>query len=236
MSGFSNKESRVYFNIIDGKFCIRVPEGTQGASSRTNKVGNVVHEVYHDNFTGLLTGIRVTDSDEYGKSWNFDFVAGGEEYTLKLSYSNSFAQNFLKILPNIDLSKEFKLTPVTKVVDGKNKSSLFINQGGESLKHAFTRENPNGMPDLVQVKIKGKDTWDDSDRLEFFEKMVNDTIVHKLEENKRVVESVSKPDLSNQVESEEKTGIGSGLSSDVPSDEDFGMKADEEVNPEDLPF
>lgn len=235
MSGFSNRESKVYFNIIDGKFCINVPEGTEGAKSRINKNGKVVHEVYHDSFTGLLTGIRVTESLEYGKSWNFDFVAGGEEYTLKLSYSNSFAQNFLKMLPNIDLSKEFKITPVTKVVEGKNQSSLFINQDGESVKHAFTRENPNGMPDLVKVKVSGKETWDDSDRLEFFEAMVNTTIVPKLEGNKRTGHSVaSKGGVIETLVSGD--GIGVWLSSDVSSDDDFGMGVDEEINPEDLPF
>jgi hypothetical protein len=25
------------------------------------------------------------------------------------------------------------------------------------------------MPDLVKIKVKGKDTWDDSDRMEFLE-------------------------------------------------------------------
>jgi hypothetical protein len=43
------------------------------------------------------------------------------------------------------------------------------NQNGSGLKWAFTKDNPNGMPDLVKIKVKGKDTWDDSDRMEFLE-------------------------------------------------------------------
>ena len=220
MSGFTNRDTKTYFNILGGKFSIRVPEGTEGSVSRVNKVGNTVHEVYHENFEGLLVGIRVTDSVEYGKSWNFDFVAGGEDYTLKLSYSNSFAVAILKMLPNIDLSKPFKLSPVSKVVDGKTQSSLFINQDGQAVKHAYTRENPNGMPDLEKIKVKGKDTWDDSERLEFLENMVITDIAPKLEGNKYQKAPVI-------------------LQSDLEDDVEFGFESndeDEEVNPEDLPF
>jgi phosphoribosylamine-glycine ligase len=65
----------------------------------------------------------------------------------------------------------------TKEVDGKNKSSLFINQNGASIKHAFTRENPNGMPDMEQVTVKGQQVWDDTKRIEFLYNMVATTII-----------------------------------------------------------
>ena len=177
--GLEQKTGGNYITILQGKFCQRVPEGTEGAVTRTNKLGNVVHEKFYDNFTGKLVDIKTQDGT-YGKTWNFLFQDKEDVYTLQLSYSNSFSTAFLKMLPNIDLTKEMKVSPSTKEVDGKMKSSLFVNQDGKALKHAYTRENPNGMPDLEQVMVKGVLTWDDTKRLVFLQEMVDTQIIPKL--------------------------------------------------------
>lgn len=181
--GLDNRTTGNYITILQGKLCQRVPEGTEGAITRVNKVGNTVHEKFYDSFTGKLVDIKITESD-YGKSWNFMFKDKEEIYTLQLSYSNSFSTAFLKMLPNIDLSKEMKVSPSTKEVDGKNKSSLFVNQDGKPLKHAYTRENPGGMPDMEQVTVNGVLVWDDTKRLEFLKNMVDTLITPKLAQAK----------------------------------------------------
>ena len=73
-----------------------------------------------------------------------------------------------------------KISPSVKEIDGVNRSSLFINQDGKAMKHAYSRENPNGMPDMEQVTVKGVLVWDDTKRLEFLDKMVHETIIPKL--------------------------------------------------------
>lgn len=177
--GLDNRTGGNYITILGGKFCQRVPEGSDGAVKRTNKMGNVVFEKFYDSFTAKLIDINVQEGT-YGKTWNFIFKDKEEPYNLQLSYSNTFASAFLRILPNIDLTKEIKLSPSVKEVDGKDKSSLFVNQDGVALRHAFTRENPNGMPDMEQITIKGLLVWDDTKRLEFLEKMVRETIIPEL--------------------------------------------------------
>jgi hypothetical protein len=176
---FGNREGGNYFSILNGKFSVRVQEGTPGAVSRVNKLGKQVWEIFHDSFTGKLVNIRVRDG-EYGKSWNFDFKDGGEIYTLQLPYSNSSAVNLLKILPNADLAKEMKVQPSMKIEDNVKKTSIFVSQDGVTLKHAFTKDNPNGMPDLKKVVVSGKEVWDDTDRLAFLQKMVDEQILPKL--------------------------------------------------------
>lgn len=178
--GLEQRESGNWITIYQGKFTKRVPEGTAGATQRTNKLGTVVWEKYYDSFTGKLLNIR-TQEGVYGKQWIFDFKDSAEVYHLQLPYSNSFASTFLKILPNVDLTKEMKLTAQMKEVDGKVKSSLFVNQDGAALKHAFTRENPNGLPPMEQITIKGNQQWDDTAQLEFLHNMVMTTIVPKLD-------------------------------------------------------
>ncbi len=175
-----NNQGGKFITILGGKFCERVPEGTPGATVRVNKNGKTVHEKYYDSFTGKLVGIRVQESPQYGKSWVFDFKDKGEVYHLQLSYSNSFATALLKMLPNVDLSQEMKVSPSAKEVDGKNRSSLFINQNGITLKHAYTRAVPNGMPDMEQVMVKGSLVWDDTKRIAFLHDMVVSTVLPKL--------------------------------------------------------
>jgi len=179
--GLENRTGGNYITILGGKFCQRVQEGTEGAQTRVNKIGNTVHEKFYDSFTGKLVDIK-TQEGTYGKTWNFMFKDKEDIYTLQLSYSNSFSTAILKMLPNIDLTKEMKVSPSVKEVDGKNKSSLFINQDGKALKHAFTRDNPNGMPDMEQVTVNGSQVWDDTKRLVFLQNMVDTTILPKLTE------------------------------------------------------
>lgn len=179
--GLENRESGNYITILGGRFCQKVDENTAGAVERVNKLGKVVYEKFYTSFTGKLVDIKTKEGD-YGKSWIFSFQDGKEVYHLQLSYSNSFATQFLKMLPNADLTKPMKVSPSTKEVDGKNKSSLFIQQDGVALKHAYTRENPNGLPDMEEITIKGQKTWDDTKRLQYLEDMVNIEILPKLED------------------------------------------------------
>ncbi len=180
---FEDRTGGKYFNILNtekgAKFAVRADQNTPGAVERTNKLGKQVFEVFHDSFTGKLIAIRTKDS-AYGKNWEFDFKDGADVYTLQLSYSNSYATNLLKILPNADLTKEMKLQPSSKIIDGKTKSSLFVSQDGVTLKHAYTKDKPNGLPNMVQVMVKGNPTWDDTDRLVFLEAMVKSDILPKL--------------------------------------------------------
>lgn len=210
--GLENRVGGNFFTILGGKFCQRVQADTPGAKQRINKNNKTVFEKFYDSFTGKLVGIRTQDG-EYGKNWLFSFKDGGEVYNLQLSYSNSFATAILKMLPNVDLSKEMKVSPSVKEVDGKQKSSLFINQDGIAIKHAYTMENPNGMPDLKKVVVKGQEVWDDTERMAFLESMVMTTIVPKLE------------------------GVPEAVAEKSKADQDFdSIGSEPPVNPDDVPF
>jgi hypothetical protein len=174
-----NKEPGQYIGIYNGKLCQRVSPATQGAVQRVNKNNKIVFEKYYDRFVGKLVNIFTKESD-YGKQWCFDFMDEKEVYHLQLPYSNSFAVAFLKMLPNIDLTKKLEFSPSVKEVDGKNQSSLFIKQDGVNIKHAYTKDHQNGLPEMRKVKVKGQEVWDDTDRLAFLEAMVKKDILPKL--------------------------------------------------------
>lgn len=182
--GLGNKQSGTYLTIFNGKFSQSFKEPQEGTVERLNKNNKIVHEKYFDFLSGRLVSIRTKESKDYGKSWIFEFNDGESTFLVQLPYSNTFAKAFLKMLPNIDVSKDMTLTPSSKLVDGKPKSSLFIKQGDQNIKHAFTRENLNGMPDLEEITVKGQKQLDDTKQLAFLEGMVIRDILPKLNQQK----------------------------------------------------
>lgn len=177
---FGDNDYRKYFTIYNGKFSINVPKGTPGSVTRINKVGREVSEIYKDFFVGKLVNIRTKTSEKYGKSWEFDLRDSGDVWTLQLSYSNSSAKNLIKILPNADLAQEMKIQISMKMVENKPKTSIFVSQNGVTLKHKYTRTNPNGMPDLEEIMVKGVKQLDDTKQLAFLQAMVESDILPKL--------------------------------------------------------
>lgn len=169
----------IFLNITEGKLARRVQSPNDKSVTRVTKTGKTVHEVFYRGWKGRITNIR-TRENEYGKDWLITLTDEQGDAIIQMPYSSGYSGAFLKALPNVDLSKEIQLTPSLKVEGDKKSVTVFINQGGQPIKWAFTKDTPNGLPPMVKIKVKGKDTWDDSDQMAFLEKMVNEQILPKL--------------------------------------------------------
>lgn len=187
----SQSDSVIFLQIANGKIVRQVKSPVEGSVQRINKLGREVHELFYDSLTGYIKNVTTRESD-YGKSWVVKLQSDGKYYQLEFNYSGGYATTFLKALPNVQFGDVVTLSP-RLIIDGdKKKSVLFISQQGKGLKHYFTKDNPNGMPDLKKIKIKGKESWDDSDRMEFLEQYVKDNIIPML-----------KPQLQDLIEGED---------------------------------
>ena len=187
----SQSESVIFLQIANGKIVRQVKTKTENSVSRVNKLGREVHELFYDSITGEISDIATRES-EYGKSWVVSIKSEGKLYKLEFNYSSGYATTFLKALPNVSFGNSVTLSPKLIIDGDKKKSVLFISQDGKGLKHYFTKDNPNGLPDLKKIKIKGKESWDDSDRMEFLEQYVKDNILPMI-----------KSDLQDSIEGEE---------------------------------
>jgi len=177
--GAIKSTSAIYLTIADGKFCRRFQSPNADTIERVNKDGKVVYEEFYKAFEGRITNIQ-TRENEYGKSWMVTLDDNGETYIVQMNYSSGYSASFLKALPNVDFSKNVILAPSMKIEGEKKKTTMFINQDGKAIKWAYTRENPNGLPELVKIKVKGKETWDDSEQMEFLENMVKTVVLPQL--------------------------------------------------------
>jgi len=193
--GVGNSNHSAYYNISNGKVCRQFNSPTDTSKERVNKTGKTVHEEFFDFMEGRIVDIDTKDS-EYGKSWLVTLEDEDGRYILQMPYSSGYSSAFLKTLPNVDLTEPVKLVPKLTIEGDKKKTTLFINQGGVGLKHFYTKDNPNGIPQLQQVKIKGKMTYDDSEIMEFLEAMVVDEIQPKL--RNKPVEPIGAPATSKK--------------------------------------
>ena len=189
MRGLSNSENsstrQYYFTIARGAFVRRVEEGTKGATSRTLKKGKnegkVVHEISYNNIEGQITDIYL-DTAPWGQNWKISLdISSGEDgiqefAIISIPYDNSYAQMILKRLPNIDLDQDVSLrTGAGKDKEtGKDFSYLTAYQNGTKIQPAFTKEEPNGMPEMKVVHLNGQKHYDKVDILKFLEKVVAD--------------------------------------------------------------
>jgi len=174
-----NNSNASFYNISNGKICRQFQSATPESKERVNKNGKTVHEMFYDFIDGTIVSIETKES-EYGKSWLITLDDGESKQVLQMPFSSGYSSAFLKMLPNVDLLSPVKIIPKLVIEGDKKKTSLFVTQYGSPLKHYYTKDRPNGLPQMKQVKIKGKMTWDDSEMMEFFENMVKTDVVPNL--------------------------------------------------------
>lgn len=192
--GLNNNQSNgIFLQVSKGKLVRQFSNPTEKSVVRVNKNGKTVYEEFYDSLTARLMDIKVKEND-FGKFWTLVFSDGQTNYFIDLNFSGGYAISFLKTLPNADLTIDMTIVPKFTEEGDKKSSVVFINQNGKGLKHFWTRDNPKDLPDLKKIKVKGKDTWDDSDRLEYLVDYVNHNILPKLG-GKPSTEAVSSPDV-----------------------------------------
>ena len=167
-----NSGGAIYLSISDGKIVRNYKEAKDGVTvSRMTKNGKTVHEEKFDSITGRIVALKTHEND-YGKQWHITFTDGEDSYIVTMPYSSRYSTSFLKCFPNLDLTKDVKLMPwsMTDKQDASKKvTGITMWQDGQKIAPAFTKEEPNGLPQMKQVKVKGQMTWDDSDMMEFLE-------------------------------------------------------------------
>jgi len=180
--GAIKQSNVIYLTVSDGRIVRRFQSPTAESVQRTTKEGKIVNEEFYKGWKGFITDIQFKDHEEYGRFLNVHVDDGESPAVLQMKVDSGYATAFLKTLPNVDLESEVILTPSMKIEGDKKKTSLFVIQHGTTLKWYYNKENPNGLPELKKIKVKGKEVCDSSDVMEFLENMVNETILPKLKQ------------------------------------------------------
>ena len=172
MALIESREIKNYISISsDAKLRKVVPEGTPGAKERVyettkkgedgNFIKGVKIEKEYESVSGKITDIAFVNTD-YGTLLQVtvtDPFLTDDVEVLSMSTSNSFAQDFMKKLPNIDLNKEVVLKPFAFTPEGGTRElkGLTVTQDGIKVDKSFydneKKENIMGMP-TPDTKLK----------------------------------------------------------------------------------
>ena len=180
---------KMFFSLFDGSIKRNVDKNSQGARGRINKSGKTVYEKFYRSISGRFIKIEKKSHEEFGDSWVIDLRDGEETYSLQIPYSSRQADGFLRRVPLLELEKDLEIT--CGVYDGK--PYLTLKQNGGKVEYYWTREKPGSLPPMVQIQVKGKYIWDDTDKMAYLERYVNERLIPKLTELNPVVESELPP-------------------------------------------
>jgi len=162
----------IYLSIQNGKIARRVQEPTATSKSRVIEgSGKLIHEELYDSVEGVMTGIATREGN-YGKELLITINDQVDSYQLQIKLSSSPASAFLRALPNVAIGCPLLIIPKIQEKDGIRRTSIVLSQYNKGVKWAFTKDNPGDLPPMKKIKVKGKETWDDSEQLEYFEKMI----------------------------------------------------------------
>jgi hypothetical protein len=171
--GFGERSQGQFWTVKNGLLCKKCDEHTEGAVKQNKEDGTVYFEIQKPNFTGRLKKVEVRKHDEYGKLLGLHFVANGQNVKIEMKLDSGYGFGFLTTIPSAKIDGLILIAPYFKDQDGKKQSKIFIKdetcEGKEWCKQFFTKETPNGLPELVKTTFKGKSVWDNTARLEYFE-------------------------------------------------------------------
>lgn len=174
------KSSDIY-SLKKGAFSVRSQEGEEGAELRIAEWKDAtgasqkkeIWEINYGELSGKLTGMSIFSGGQFGDNL---FINLDDDITMSLPVDSREFGQFAKTLPNIDLSQDIYFSAYIDKTTGYGKMSISqIGVDGRKtwVDWAYTRENPNGMPDAVKTMKKGKEVWDFSAQEEFlYQKIV----------------------------------------------------------------
>ncbi len=153
---FSNDEKIIYARATSKGWELNCDEGEPGAVPKTTSDG-LKYVKYFKKVRGRITGIRTKEvewTDDGGKSRTsrflcIDLVHKGDKASLSMNLTSIAALSFMKVVERIDPSKEVSMS----IADSGTYYSVIVKQDGEYLKHAYTKDNPNGLPEAKPVEL-----------------------------------------------------------------------------------
>ena len=166
MSGLQKNQNlnATYVNIKEGALVTKTKDG--------------VLESY-DSLEGIIEKVEFITEEYEGKKIEkakFFVNAIGELFILQIKTNSGYFRGLCNSLASSTAPKDMlKIVPSLKKDDkGKPKSTCFVGQNGKFLKHAFTKENMGGLPDLDKVTFKGEVQYDNTKQIDFWKTFLND--------------------------------------------------------------
>lgn len=169
MGLIEKEESSIkYLHFFNGKICCRSHEGDEKAVARVNKEGRRVYERLYTGIEGVIRDIFIRES-EYGKELCLLLQDNDQYFQVQCSFNSKQSRIILFRLPELN----FKHTVRLNAFMGDNGyTAIAIRQDGKVVPSHFTKEKPNGLPDLKIIRVNDEEKYDGTKRNEFLRRMI----------------------------------------------------------------
>lgn len=210
-----------FYSISNGKICKSYggnqPENVPTAKSRVNKNGNTVWEEHFDFIKGKIVDAKLHSHEEFGEFIILTFDDGQDVANLQFKFDSAYGRSFLFKLSNIDVSAIITITPYSFTdKEGRQRLGVTILDPIEKVQNMYSKENPHGLPPMKKVTFKGKESWDNTEQIEFLKKEF-DVFCEKINQNKTVSQTENIVDVEDTFER-------------------IDTSNNQDENPDDLPF
>jgi len=136
----------------------------------------------YDYLEGNLVDLSFEDEEFDGKKFRKAVIVLDDgELTMKFStkVGDGYGRQILGKLPNCDLSEPVQISLTYSEEGGKKNSGAFVSQGRENIKQMWTKDHPNGCPDLKVVEIDDKKIYSSKDRDAWIENYFMTNVIPK---------------------------------------------------------
>jgi hypothetical protein len=150
--------------IVKGKFTIRLADDTDNPNAVERELtkgvnaGKKVKELHYTGLEGTIDNCYIDESD-FGANFITELVDDeGSRFKLQMTLDSKFFSEYAKRMPNIDITKPVFLGLGYDRENDRN--FLYIKQDNDKVLMAYTKDNPNGLPQPTKKTVKGKEIWD----------------------------------------------------------------------------
>lgn len=155
--GLENNQGKLIFvNIKEGKLYIKPKDG----------------EIqFFDKISGTIVKVEFSEDEYQGKKYEkakFLIVDGSDKYLLQVRTDSGYFRGLCNKLRSGDPTKPVKISASYKMENDKPQTTCFVEQGGQSLRHTFTKDNHGDFPQLEKISFKGNDMWDGSKQIQYW--------------------------------------------------------------------
>lgn len=152
-----NNTSAIYVDLRNGKVMRYSKTNEPGTFPVVTSKGDTRYYYIYDYIEGTVTNFSTRQEEIAGKTklkFQIHLTDAGETYIVKMDVDSAYFRMFCSVLPNINWNYPVRLIPRMKEENQVKKSSLIIVNNGNPVKFAFTKDNPNGKPEVTFTKNK----------------------------------------------------------------------------------
>ena len=155
--GLGNNSSAIYVDLRNGKVMRYSKTNEPGTMPVVSTKGDTRYYYIYDFIEGHVTNFSTREEEIAGKTrlkFQIHMDDKGESYLVKMDVDSSYFRMFCSVLPNINWSYPVRLIPRMKEENQVKKTSMIVVNNGNPVKFAFTKDNPNGKPEVTFTKNK----------------------------------------------------------------------------------